>query len=327
MTDPTRLSRRAVAASALAVVLAGASFAPAAADKDKGDKDGKGGKGRSEQAREQSDRRGKNDDQARQRGRSERPAPGRSGGQGGQHRQGGGSGDPAGNNGTFKVDGPAYDSGMDNEPHVSCEFRLLFFGFDDGQTGDITISGHAPSGSGVVSARPDVLLSDDPAGGGPNDPDAVVSYSLSDLNLSGLTAHDKHGYHLKVTVATGEPGGVKHKVFWLEPCDTAGAVGGTSAARGTGRSAAGAVGAEVGAAGENEQARTAVLGTKFTREGANRTAAMRGAEVLGTGLTRGPALAYTGSFTDALLALAAGLLAMGAGLLTWASRPRGKHAL
>ena len=29
--------------------------------------------------------------------------------------------DPAGNNGTIKVDGPAYDDGVDNEPHASCE--------------------------------------------------------------------------------------------------------------------------------------------------------------------------------------------------------------
>jgi hypothetical protein len=125
---------------------------------------------------------------------------------------------PLGNNGTFKVDGLAYDDGMDNEPHVTCEFRLLFFGFDDQQRGTIDIGGHAPSGSGRVGGHTDVLLSNDDAGGGPNDPDEILYFKAADLDLAGLTAHPKQGYHLKITVLTGEPGGVKHKVVWLAPC-------------------------------------------------------------------------------------------------------------
>ena len=125
---------------------------------------------------------------------------------------------PPGNNGTFKVDGVPYDDGIDNEPHVSCEFRLLFFGFDKDQRGSITFTGQAPSGHGRVGGLTDVLLSDDDAGGGLNDRDEIYYFSASDFDLSGLTPHPKQGYHLKVTVQTGEPGGKKHKVFWLEPC-------------------------------------------------------------------------------------------------------------
>lgn len=127
---------------------------------------------------------------------------------------------PPGNNGTFKVDGPEYDDGKGNEPHVTCSFRLVFYGFDNGQRGSINIDGHAPTGSGRVATRSDVLLSDDDAGGG-KDRDAVFVFTPADLDLTGQTPHPKQGYHLKVTVLTGEPGGKKHKMFWLEPCPPA----------------------------------------------------------------------------------------------------------
>jgi hypothetical protein len=130
----------------------------------------------------------------------------------------GGGHNPPGNNGTFKVDGVPYDDGIDNEPHVTCEFRLVFFGFDKGQRGSIELTGHAPSGSGRVGGLSNVLLSDDDAGGGRNDRDAIFYFAAGDLDLSRLKAHPKQGYHIKVTVLTGEPGGRKHKVFWLKPC-------------------------------------------------------------------------------------------------------------
>ena len=339
MTDSFRISQRAVAASALALVLGGASFAPAFADGD-----GKGGKNEGEK--------GKKSGQSRSQGRSgsgnasngsshgsasqgrqnNTPAPARQGG--GERPSGdtrGAQQDPAGNNGTFKVDGLAYDDGLGNEPHVTCGFRLKFYGFDEGQTGDITIAGQAPSGSGVVSRKNDVLISDDAAGGGPNDVDEVVEYTMADLDLSGLTAHPKQGYHLKVTLETDTPGGVKHKVFWLEPCvapTTPPAVGGTGNETGGGGGTGsgnevGGTGSAVGAVGGETQDRTAVLGTRFTRvERANRG----DASVLGAALTRGPALAYTGSFTEWLLALGGGLVAAGAGVLGWGHRARREHA-
>lgn len=132
--------------------------------------------------------------------------------------------DPAGNNGTIKVDGLAYDDGVDNEPHVSCEVRVTFFGFDEGQTADITFTGQAPTGGGVLLHEGAVPTSDDAAGGAGQDADGATRvYTVDDLGLSGVTPHPKQGYHVKVSVdSLGAPGGAKQKVLWIEPCgDTA----------------------------------------------------------------------------------------------------------
>lgn len=284
------LPQRAVAVSVLALLLGGASLAPAAADPGNG-KDGKKGKD------------GKEGTASTARGGQRGPRVARTGA----------PQDPAGNNGTTKVDGFTFDDGLGNEPHVTCGFRLELYGFDEGQTGDITIAGQAPSGSGVVSERTGVLLSDDAAGGGPHDADAVVEYTMDDLDLTGLTPHPEQGYHVKVTLSTGTPGGVKHKVFWIESCapetspvapPVAPPVGGTDTETGDAVQAP-VVGSET--AGTDAR----VLGTKLTRD--------RDASVLGNVLTRAP-LAFTGSFADLLLALGAGLVAAGGALLARARR-------
>ena len=320
MSDSVKLSQRAVAVSALALVLGGSAFAPAFAD---GGKGGKGDKGRSESAPHG---RGGSGSSGAARGAEARQGGGSQGAQGGGQGVRGGGEDPAGNNGTFKVDGLPFDDGLGNEPHVSCGFRLMFYGFDEGQTGDISIMGHAPSGSGLVSEKAGVLLSDDAAGGGPNDRDAIVTYTLDELDLSGLTAHPQQGYHVKVTLETDTPGGVKHKVFWIEPCapeTTPTAVGGTGVDAGdeTVENEVGAV-TPIADVSADAQDRTAVLGTKLTRD----QAAARDTSVLGTAPTQGP-LAFTGSTTELLLALGGGLAAAGGALVALGRRPRGKHAL
>jgi hypothetical protein len=250
------LSRRAVAASAVAL-LAGAAFAgPAAADPGKGH-----GKGRPE---------------------SGKPASKPS------HETTPASHDPAGNNGTFKVDGLPYGDGMANEPHVTCGFRLKFFGFDSGQAGDVTVAGQAPSGSGVVSSRTDVPFV------------GALEYAASDLDLTGLTAQPRQGYHLKVTLATGEPGGVKHKVFWYEPCESAAVTTPTVAAteeRTTEQSR------------ETTTAPAEVLGVKLTRTSS--TSPSGSAQVLGTTVTRSGGLPMTGS--NVLVLGLAGLLLVAVG--------------
>jgi hypothetical protein len=130
--------------------------------------------------------------------------------------------DPAGNNGTIKVDGPAWDARVDNEPHTSCAFRVTFFGFDEGQTADITVTGVAPTGGGVLLHETAVPTSDDPAGGAAKDSDGATRvFTADDLGLDAVTPHPKQGYHLKVAVDSREaPGGAKQKVLWLEPCET-----------------------------------------------------------------------------------------------------------
>ena len=39
---------------------------------------------------------------------------------------------PPGNNGTIKIDGVPMDGDTGNEPHVSCQFGVNFFGYDAG---------------------------------------------------------------------------------------------------------------------------------------------------------------------------------------------------
>ncbi|MEW6475662.1 MAG: DUF5979 domain-containing protein [Actinomycetota bacterium] len=128
-------------------------------------------------------------------------------------------GDPPGNNGTIKIerDGPL-SAGQNNEPQVDgCIFWLEYYGFDQGQTADITFTAQAPSTpkDTVLVADKGVIVSDTPAGGG-QDKDYVIAYNLTSA-VQGLTAHPRRGYHVKVSSDTvGAPGGAKQKVFWIK---------------------------------------------------------------------------------------------------------------
>ncbi|MFR9774926.1 LPXTG cell wall anchor domain-containing protein [Micromonospora sp. MS34] len=135
--------------------------------------------------------------------------------------------DPAGNNGTVKIDNFDVDNHDDpniaNRPHVGCDFQVRFFNFDEGQTAKITFTIHPPSGSGaeVVPAETRTI-STTPAGGGSKDEDAVFTYHVSDWDLTKYKEQPKQGYHVKLTIESeGVPGGVKHKVFWVPNCTAA----------------------------------------------------------------------------------------------------------
>lgn len=132
----------------------------------------------------------------------------------------GGDDDPAGANGTIKVDALEFDTKIHNEPHVTCEFRVKFFNFDADEHGNIVFSAQRPSGDFQEVLRLDnELLSNDKAAGGNPDPDEIYSFTADDLDLAGLTAQPQQGYHIKLTVERiGAPGAGKHKVFWLQPC-------------------------------------------------------------------------------------------------------------
>lgn len=131
---------------------------------------------------------------------------------------------PLGDNGTVKIDGTPFDDLVDNQPHVTCEFELEFFNFDQNQKADITLTGHPPSGDATKAIKTvkfwdDYTISNTPASGAQNDHDVVIKVSANDLDLAGLTAHPKQGYHLKLTVdLTDGNGKAKHKVFWMQPC-------------------------------------------------------------------------------------------------------------
>ena len=166
--------------------------------------------------------------------------------QGGQHGQSGvphghsgergqgtvrAHGDPAGNNGTVKIAGPADEVGHpSNNPHPGCTFYVEWFGFDEGAdvVSTVTFTSQAPTADVVLggTSPAQVFVGGDPAGGG-TDLDGRQAYTLS---FQG-EPHPNQGYHVKLTVATPRSLGndTKTKVFWVEPCAPAAA--GTAAGR------------------------------------------------------------------------------------------------
>jgi hypothetical protein len=150
----------------------------------------------------------------------------------GNAAKGGASSDPAGNNGTVKVDddpwlgpnghgGTNPGNGVGNDPHLGCNFQVEWYGFDEGAdiistvtfemqapTQDVVLGGYTPT---------QVFVGGDAAGGG-TDLDGKQTYTLS---FDGAP-HPKHGYHVKLTINTpGSIGSdVKHKVFWVEGCES-----------------------------------------------------------------------------------------------------------
>jgi len=127
--------------------------------------------------------------------------------------------DPAGNNGTVKIDGVEFDSHPDNQPHVGCEFQVDFYGFDEGDfTADVTFEAYPPTAGGELLT--DVVdIGEDAAGGGV-DLDASATYDLTDA-LAGIEPHPEQGWHVKLTVnAEGSQGAdKKFKVFWVTGCE------------------------------------------------------------------------------------------------------------
>jgi uncharacterized membrane protein YgcG len=143
---------------------------------------------------------------------------------------------PPGNNGTVKIQeaGDA-DEIPDNDPHVGCSFNIEFRGYDQGDLeATWELAAHAPSGNGEIVKGGSVDIGEDPAGGAP-DLDALVTVTITDADLAGLTAHAQQGYHLKLTVhAEGSKGAdVKHKVFWVNGCGTSSSSSGGSSSGGS----------------------------------------------------------------------------------------------
>jgi hypothetical protein len=127
------------------------------------------------------------------------------------------NGDPPGANGTIKIHQSDNDQGTENQPHVTCTFTVQFFGFDTNEQGRLVFTAHPPTGDGVLLDSGTVTISTDAAGGGPNDPDAALTFSLNDFNLDDISPHPIQGFHVKLTVTT-TGGATKHKVFWVKPC-------------------------------------------------------------------------------------------------------------
>ena len=259
-----------------------------------------------------------------------------------QHSQGD-QHNPPGNNGTVKIHQTAGDSSPHNQPHVTCSFYVSFFGFDRNQTLNISFTGQAPTGKDTPIAIKDAskssLTSTTDAGGAGNDYDGDQgAFDATNLDLSALGAPAKQGYHIKLDVATGEPGGHKYKVFWFSPCTSTpgGTTGGTTENGGTPPAVGGTTetgtptsGTTKPAAGATTTGSTAggatVLGETLTR-GTTTSAKPSGAQVLGEAFSRGSSaglasLPFTGAEVGAMSAL--GLAALGGGAaLTVAGRRR-----
>ena len=130
-------------------------------------------------------------------------------------------GDPAGNNGTVKIqEEGATDEIPDNDPHVACKFKIEFRGFDKGDlNATYTLSAQPPSGKFVALTSGEVFIGEDAAGGA-TDLDATVSIDAASLNLPSLYEHPQQGFHIKLEVhAEGSQGAdTKFKVFWISGC-------------------------------------------------------------------------------------------------------------
>ena len=136
----------------------------------------------------------------------------------------GAAGDPAGNNGTVKVDDVPFDTHPNNEPHVGCTFQVDFYGFDAGDlSATVTFEAVPPTAGadgppGTVLVTDTVAIGEDAAGGG-TDLDAEKAYDLT-AALAGIAPHPQQGWHVRLTVnAEGSQGAdTKHKVFWVSGC-------------------------------------------------------------------------------------------------------------
>jgi hypothetical protein len=164
----------------------------------------------------------------------ETPPPHSQGGDNGQaaqqqqvQQENNNQGDP--NRGSVKIRDEGYDGSPRNEPHVWCDFTIVFLGFDEDPGRDFWIHLHPPTGepgealaySGTVTldqARGNNLSAEYPPDA--TDP-AIQRARITMDDLTGLTEENRHpqqGWHLKLTVD-----GPKHKVFWID-CDEVEAV-------------------------------------------------------------------------------------------------------
>lgn len=130
------------------------------------------------------------------------------------------SNDPAGNNGTIKIDALPFDNHPNNQPHVTCTFQVDFYGYDRGDyNANVNFALHAPTKNGrtlsVVSGDLTPFIGEDAASGG-TDLDSSETYQLA---FTG-DPHPKQGYHVKVTVHApfSQGNDTKTKVFWVQPC-------------------------------------------------------------------------------------------------------------
>ena len=113
---------------------------------------------------------------------------------------------PAGNNGTVKIDDLEFDDHPHNEPHVGCTFQVDFYGYDQGDLeAKVTFKAHPPTGDGQVLLTDTVPIGEDDNSGGGSETglDASRTYTL---DFTGIEPKPK-GFHVKLTInAEGSQG-------------------------------------------------------------------------------------------------------------------------
>ena len=224
--------------------------------------------------------------------------------------KGGSSGAPPGNNATIKINNVPVDN-VDNQPHITCPFRLSLYNVDSGagvsNSATVTFVAQPPSGQGTV-LPPSMGMTSFTFPG----PNSFQDYSFDPVGtLGALFKQPQQGYHVKVTVKVTSTGGThgkgkgnsptkvttKHKVFWLT-CDPS-TVTPTPTPTIT----------------PTPTPTTSVLGEKHTRKPPT-------TQVKGVKVTRLP---FTGISSRALAVYGMsvmGFVFTGSGLLLWGRRPK-----
>jgi hypothetical protein len=178
---------------------------------------------------------------------------------------------PPGNNGTIKIHRTDTDqTDHANEPHVGCEFNVEFFGFDGyANSSEMSFSLWSPTqpDEPVLYTRHVDLTVDNRVNGAEWDHEETFT-AAQIIGTNAVEPQAQQGYHVKLTVETDDaaPQGatVKHKVFWMQPCETSTSTSTTALHGTTTTTAAGGNTTTTTAAGGNTTTTTAAGGTTTT---------------------------------------------------------------
>jgi hypothetical protein len=202
---------------------------------------------------------------------------------------------PPGNNGTIKIHRTDTDqTDHANEPHVGCEFNVEFFGFDGyANSSEMSFSLWSPTqpDEPVLYTRHVDLTVDNRVNGAEWDHEETFT-AAQIIGTNAVEPQAQQGYHVKLTVETDDsaPQGatVKHKVFWMQPCETSTSTSTTALHGTTTTTAAGGNTTTTIAGGGNT---TTTTSTTPTVGGTNVVTPPAGPSVLGESITNTPAAA------------------------------------
>lgn len=129
------------------------------------------------------------------------------------------SADPPGSNGEFVVTAQVETFTPAMDPHLPCDIRVWFYGYDEGETVESVVFTPQPPTAGTdgqgVAYR---VTATGPTSGtmGPQDPENHRLNLFLDYSLAWTgAAHPEQGYNVKLEVVTGDTEN-KSKVFWVQ---------------------------------------------------------------------------------------------------------------